>query len=330
MKILVTGSAGFIGSALCRSLCEEGHEVLAFHRPTALTASLNGVPVRHIVGDLLDRDSIERAVEEKPDVIYHLGAQLTAAPSIRRMENVNLSGTRDLLQAAQKCGAGRIILMSTAYALGLPEIPLNDDLPPLLDESYSGPFQENRQPFTRSKKQAEQEAQLAAAAGMDIVIVNPTLVVGPGDHYRRNSSFLVGLKKSPPEFFIKGGVNLLSIGDVVKGLMNACRYGERGKRYLLTGRNIRLKNLVTMCAEIGGFRKPHLLLDNTMAKLFYENNPFRRNLYPAESEENGIYSYPGRFFFYDHTRARLQLHLDPPGSIEDAIREAYKWFEGNA
>ena len=86
MHALVTGATGFIGSALCRSLCGDGHIVAAFHRPTSYTGAITGLPLIDLIGDLTNAESVERAIEAfHPDVIFHLGAQMTAAPTVNRI-----------------------------------------------------------------------------------------------------------------------------------------------------------------------------------------------------------------------------------------------------
>lgn len=329
MKILVTGAAGFIGSALCKALCEEGHEVLAFHRTTAIKRGLVGLPVKLISGDLTDPDSVEAAFDAKPDAVFHLAAHNSAFPSVQRMNNVNITGSRTLLRAAQKRGTGRIVMMSSAYTIGFPEVISDGETPPLLDESHVWNGSETQWPFTASKVRMEQEAQLACAGGMDIVIVNPCKIIGPGDVYRRGDSILLKWKQDPPKILVPGGLNILPLADAVRGLINALEYGKRGERYLLCGENMTLERFVTLCADSAPFQAPRLMLSaslvETVSKLRY-NEKLSQNSY----SETDLFAFPGRYFYYDPRKSRIGLHLPVPGSVSDAIREAYRWFEENA
>ena len=97
MRILVTGATGFIGSALCNALCRDGHAVAAFHRPTSYTGNISDLSLVRLTGDLTDADSVEQAVETfHPEVIFHLGAQMTAAPTVSRiMQELRAKGLLD-------------------------------------------------------------------------------------------------------------------------------------------------------------------------------------------------------------------------------------------
>ena len=123
MRILVTGATGFIGSALCNALCGDGHAVAAFHRPTSYTGNISDLSLVRLTGDLTDADSVEQAVSAfHPEVIFHLGAQMTAAPTVNRIMQVNVMGTRAVLLAALKNKVSRVVLMSSACTMGMPEL----------------------------------------------------------------------------------------------------------------------------------------------------------------------------------------------------------------
>ena len=133
MRVLVTGATGFIGTALCDRLCREGHEVAAFHRQTSYISRISGLPLTRLTGDLTDAESVEQAVSSfRPEVIYHLGAQMTAAPTVSRIMQVNVLGTRYVLLSALKNRAERVILMSSACTLGMPELFRKYNQPPVV------------------------------------------------------------------------------------------------------------------------------------------------------------------------------------------------------
>lgn len=331
MRILVTGATGFIGSALCRSLCSDGHEVAAFHRSTSYIGSISSFSLVRLIGDLTDSDSVVEAVKTfRPEVIFHLGAQMNAAPTVNRIMQVNVLGTRYILLAALQNRVDRVVLMSSAASLGLPEPFYQDDqMPAELNESRVQGAERTLWPFAKSKYLAEMEAQSAATGGLDTVIVNPFMVLGPGNWYRRKSSFLMQLKNNPPRLMIRGGINVISVNDVVKGLRNACRYGKSGERYLLCGENISFKDFCELCGKAGGFDGPKLLFENeTLARVMVKFG-LGRNL-RIDSLEGSLFNYVNRYFYYNPKKSRVGLHLPPTEKLETTIENTYRWYEENA
>lgn len=331
MKILVTGATGFVGSALCRSLCQHGHDVVIFRRPTSSLEMLRDLPLRMINGDLSDENSVEAAVSQRPEAIFHLGAQLIAARSPQRMFDINVNGTRRVLLSAQKYGVSRVVLMSSAYTMGIPERPSKRNGTPVpINETHCWNASAEKWPYAWSKYLAEKEGQLASANGIDVVTVNPCLISGPGDHYRRSSSYFLQLKKKTPTYVIKGGINVIPIQDVVTGLEHACEYGERGERYLLCGHNLSFRKLIDLCADAAGFPKPALTVSNRLITRVMDLNALGIDFISADSVENNLLRFAGRFFYYDPAKSRLRLHLKPAGDIAASLRQTYNWFEENA
>ena len=330
MRILVTGATGFIGSALCKQLCQDGHKVAAFHRPTSAINNISSLSLTRHIGDLTDGNSVAEAVASfRPEVIYHIGAQMSAAPSINRIMQVNVLGTRAVLLAALQNYVSRVILMSSAVTMGLPE-PLqhNNQSPALINEARVQTPELQLWPFAKSKYLAEMEAQSAATGGLDVVTVNPFMVVGPGDWYRRKSSILIRIRENVPNVMVRGGINIISIKDVVTGLINACRYGKSGERYLLCGENLTYEQFFEICGKTAGFEPPRLFYENEMISRIMNKLGLGQNLH-IESLEGSIFNYPNRYFYYNPKKSRVGLHLPPPEDPETVIRDTYQWFEEN-
>lgn len=330
MRILITGATGFIGSALCERLCATGHTVAAFHRPTSYIGRIAEMPAARLTGDLTDAESVEEAIAVfHPRVIFHLGAQMTAAPTVSRIMQVNVLGTRTVLLSALKYGVERVVLMSSACTLGLPDLfPNANQQPVIMNEARVQNAETPLWPFARSKYLAEMEAQSAATGGLDVVTVNPFMVIGPGDWYRRKSSILMQMKTRPPRVVPKGGINVIPLEDTVSGLVNACQYGKSGERYLLCGKNLTFQEFSALCGKAGGFESPRLLLDNDRISRLLVRTGIGREL-RIESLEENIFRYTNRYFFYDPKKSRIGLHLPPAGDIEDTIEKTYRWFEEN-
>lgn len=331
MRILVTGATGFIGSALCRSLCSDGHEVAAFHRQTSHIGSISSFSLVRLIGDLTDADSVERAVSSfRPEVIFHLGAQMHPTPTINRIMQVNVMGTRAVLLSALRNGVSRVVLMSAAVTLGLPDAySHNSQTPAILNEARVQAADDPLWPFAKSKYMAEMEAQSAATGGLDTVIVNPFMVIGPGNWYRRKSSFMLYLKANPPRVMIRGGINVISVNDVVTGLRNACLYGKSGERYLLCGENMTCQQFCERCGKAAGFEGPRLLYENETLSHILVKFGLGKDLH-IECLEGSLFNYSNRYFYYDPKKSRVGLHLPPPEDLDPVIENTYRWYEENA
>ena len=167
MKALVTGATGFVGSHLAEALRRHGVELTALARSPAKAAALAPLGVRVVAGDLHDQPALERACEGQ-DIVYHV-AGLVAARTEADFLAANRDGTRNVVGAAERAGAGRLVMVSSMAAAG-PAVrgrPLRGDEPPRPVTAYG-----------RSKLAAE---QVVRASSLAWTILRPPLVYGPRD-----------------------------------------------------------------------------------------------------------------------------------------------------
>ena len=250
MRVMVTGSTGFIGSHLCRRLIEAGHTVRAFHRETSTLRLLEGLEVEHVVGDLTQSESLESALEGV-DFLFHAAALMGGDEDLGKMYAVTVEGTRSLLKAALKKEVKKVVYTSSVAALGVPEESfLKPPVYTLIDESHTWNFQPEKWPYGYSKYLAELEVQRAISQGLDAVIVNPSVVFGRGDIYRQTNSLIVQVAKRRYPGIVDGGINVVHIDDVVDGHLAALEKGKSGERYILGGHNMKIAEVLEMIAGI--------------------------------------------------------------------------------
>lgn len=329
MNILVTGANGFIGAHLCQELIKRGHTVRAFHRASSKLNLLDGLAVDHAIGDLTQPDTLMAAMNDI-EVVFHTAAWMGGSDQAGRLYTVTVEGTRSLLQAAQQAGVRRVVYTSSAAALGVPE-----DLPPerrgftaeprLLNENHTWNYRQDYYPYGYTRYLAEQEVQKAVAQGLDVVIVNPTLVFGAGDLYRQSTSMVTLIAGRRISVAIEGGINCVHIADVVEGHLAAMTDGQTGQRYLLGGENLTYLELFQMIAEVTGVAAPNLVLPTHLVHaLARPVGWFKAFLSLPVSPE--MLHLAGYYFFYDLQKSRTELHLPPCRSVKEAIAEAYAWF----
>ena len=325
---LVTGSTGFIGAKCCRALLEKGFRVRAFHRTTSRLQMLENLEVEHVIGDLTRPETLTEAFKDV-DVLFHTAAMLAAAEKPGQLYTINVEGTRSLLKAALQAGVKRLVYTSSVAALGIPDqlvVKGTDGPPPLMNEAHSWNGPGDHWPYGYSKYLAELEVQKAVAQGLDAVIVNPSLVYGPGDLYKQSSSLVVQMSQNRVPVFMEGGINVIHVDDVVTGHLAALERGWRGGRYILGGENMLVANLIRLSASVVGVPAPELVVPASLLRMFAGPigllQPFITAAVPLS-----LLRMAGYFFYYDNQKANDQLGWSPTLTSRQALTGAYEWFK---
>ena len=241
MKALVTGASGFIGSHVVAALAARGAEVRAFDRraPADLPSGADFAQ-----GDLLDREALRRALAGC-DAVFHLAALYSyARRDAAAMERINVEGTRTLIEEA---GSRRIVHTASCATCG----PVAGRA---ANETDSPAAWELRVPYKRTKIAGERLALDAAARGADIVIVNPTTPVGPGDRRPTPTGKMVAdVAAGRARAYLAGSaLNIVAVEDVARGHLLAFDRGRAGQRYLLGGENLSMREAFSaICAAVG-------------------------------------------------------------------------------
>jgi dihydroflavonol-4-reductase len=244
----VTGAAGFIGGHVAKALQDAGWEVRAFDR-----AQLGGLsPELRVVGDVLDEGAVARAAEGC-DAVFHLAAIYSyARRDAELMLRVNVEGTRAVLGAAARAGVRRVVMTSSCATCGpVPGRPATEeDQPPAWELCIA---------YKRSKIDSEELALRAARDGLDVVVVNPTTPVGPGDARPTPTGAMVaGVASGRIRAFTATAINVVAVQDVAAGHLLAFEHGRRGERYLLGGEDVTLRDAFAMIARHAGRTPPRL------------------------------------------------------------------------
>ncbi len=266
MKIMVTGSAGFVGIPLCQQLAENGHEVNALVRSSSLDHPLRRPGINIIEGDLLEPESLEKAVDGCGQ-IYHLAAFTGVwSPDPTIYHKVNVDGTKAVLDAAVRAGVKRVVITSTAGVIG----PSPGKGTQVNEET--NPIPELTTDYERTKLESEKLAFRYLEQGLDVIIVNPSRVFGKG--WLRDSNSVTRLIKLYDEGkwrFVPGDGdrvgNYVYVDDVVNGHLLAMDHGKPGERYILGGANLSYNELFGLLREVTGkdYRMVHLPVSSMMA-----------------------------------------------------------------
>lgn len=249
MRALVTGGTGFVGAHLARALTEAGHAVSILHRKTSKLDTLEGVTFESVLGDIMEPDAV-RAAADGCDWVFHVAAVADywrADP--KRMLDVNVEGTRIILNAAREAGVQRVVFTSSAAAVGF-----NPDAP----SDEAAPFNLSPSDFLYgySKHLAEGVVREAVQAGQEVVTVNPVIVIGPGDVNKISGSMVIETRQRGRLLPIApGGACYVDVRDVARWHIDAAERGISGERYILGTANYSHREWFDMIAEIVGVPK---------------------------------------------------------------------------
>ena len=246
MKALVTGAAGFIGAHVVAALTDAGAEVRAFDR-----RALPDVNAEPVIGDILDSDAVRRAAEGC-DAIFHLAALYSyARGDAAAMHAVNVEGTRVVLDVAARNGRRRVVHTSSCATCG--PAPGRH-----ATEADGPPAWELDVPYKRTKLEGERLALRAARDGLDVVVVNPTTPVGPGDRRPTPTGRMVAdVARGRSRAYLRGSaLNVVAVEDVAASHVRAHERGRAGERYLLGGENLALREVFAIVARAAGRRPP--------------------------------------------------------------------------
>lgn len=325
MRALVTGSTGFVGGGLCRLLIDRGWQVRAFRRESSLLTRLEGLPVEHYVGDLIQPETLAGAMQDV-DVVFHAAAILGDRVPLEKRLAVTVGGTANVLSAARQAGVKRFVHISSVAALGIPEQIGTNGRQGLMDETHAWNEQPERWSYGYSKYLAEVEVQKAVAGGQDAVIVNPSYILGAGDVYKQSVSVLMRMKEKQLPFLVEGGLNIIHIADLLEGVYAAAESGRTGERYLLTGQNLTISEFIKTAATVLRVTPPSLVLPYQLVQSMAGiSRVFIRFLdLPLNPE---LFNQAGRYFYYSNEKAQKELSWQPKRTVEEAILEAMLWYQ---
>ena len=258
--VLVTGGTGFIGSNLAEALLEEGCHVRVLRRDTSDLRALGSLEVEHIFGDVRERDSLRRAMKGC-DTVFHTAAIVSHWRRERPlMFEVNVGGTRNVVETCLELGIARLIHTSSTAAVGFPE----NGSP--ADETIRFNWEPYDVGYRQSKFDAEKEIHRGVELGLDAVMVNPTVVIGPRDVHFHGGQLIRDIYRKKIFYYVRGGMSIAYVGDVVRGHILAARKGRSGERYILSGQNLSHREIISTIAEVVGGFKPMFRMPSAAVK----------------------------------------------------------------
>ena len=257
--ILVTGATGFLGATLTRQLVEEGTSVRILRREHSKLDLLGDTSnqVEHAIGDVTDYPSVLAGMEGVQQV-YHAAAYVGfgGKKDEARLTDVNVRGTANVADAAREAGVTRMVHVSSIAALGRTRghhKPIN--------ETAEWTASKENSAYAVSKHLAEMEVHRAIAEGLDAVIVNPSLIFGPGRAGENTMAIVEKVRDGRVPGIPSGGTCVVDVEDVASGIRAAMERGTTDERYILGGENLSWEEIFGTLAEALDTELPRLRLN---------------------------------------------------------------------
>jgi len=318
MIVAVTGAAGHIGANLVRELLRRGQRVRALVRSD--TRALEGLALERVPGDTLEPASLD-TLFRGAELVYHLAGRISiVGDQDGLVMRTNHLGTRNVVEAALRAGARRLVHFSSIHAL------VQQPLDQPLDESrpLAG---EDTPAYDRSKAAGEREILAGVQRGLDAVMVNPTSVFGPEDHKPSlMGQVILDLVHRKFPALVAGGFDWVDVRDVVQGAMAAAERGRTGERYLLGGRWHSVRQLAEQVELASGVRQSRLVAPLWLARVgvpfvgAYSRIARRAPLFTKESLD----ALQGHRQIL-HDKASRELGYQPR-PLADTVRDTIEWF----
>ncbi len=323
MNVLVTGGTGFLASALVPMLAADGHRLRLLQRSAAPEAEALGAAV--VRAPLSDEAAIRSALDGV-EAVCHLAGQVSFDPDEpAALYDLHVQGTRRLLEACAAAGVKRVVLASSSGTIAVSReerIATEADGYPI---SLVG-----RWPYYLSKIFQEKTAlRLHADTGLPIVILNPSLLLGPGDARLSSTDVVFKFMERRIPAMPTGGLSFVDVRDAARAFALALEKGRPGERYLLGGANMTFKELFGRLERLTGIAAPRLTLPRRVnvagARLLERFHAWRGTETPLDprSAEMGEH-----FWYCDSRKAEAELGFtarDPQETLFDTVR----WLEAN-
>lgn len=278
-KIFVTGATGLVGSHLCRALIKKGFQVIALKRTDSSLALVQDIraDIQWVDGDILDLISLQDAVTEDIDQIYHCAAFISfQANEAASMKSINVDGTANMVNIALEKGIKKFGYVSSVAAIGRPENKF------LLNENSKWEKSKHNTNYAKSKFQAESEVWRGVAEGLEVIIINPSTILGKGD-WNKGSSKLFKTVDEGLNYYPTGNIAIVDIQDVIKHFINLMESDIKNERFILNAGQLSYQSFFEKIAKSIHASAPSKKAKPWMGELKWRIEKIKRLLFGTHS-----------------------------------------------
>lgn len=279
MKVLITGANGLVGSAAIKRLLTNNCQVHALCRPNADMSLLAEVRDRITIvnGDIMDILLLRKILIDI-DVVVHTAAVVSFNPKDRqRMYQTNVEGTTNIVNACLEAGVKQLLFVSSIAALGRPTNPNLLKQVTHINESQKWEESSLNSHYAKSKYLAECEVWRGQAEGLNVAIVNPSVILGEGD-WSRSSTQLFKYVHDENRFFTLGSLNYVDINDLTEVIYLLIKNQVSGERFIVNAGTITYKEFFEKVATAFNKKPPSMLIKPWMTEILWRIEALRSKL----------------------------------------------------
>lgn len=326
-KILITGGTGFLGSEIVRQFLAAGEKNLRV-MARSVPAWMTDAGVEPFAGSVTDRERVGEAVKDV-SVVYHLAGKVSRDnDDAAAMNKIHLEGTRILCEAAAAAGVQTMVLASSSGTIAVSE----DEQ--VIDESFPPPVEIiSRWAYYASKYYQERTAlESFGGEGRKLVILNPTLLLGPGDERLSSTKVVLDFLGRKIPYCPSGGLSFVDTRDVAAAAINSAEKGRHQERYLMGAANLKFEDFFGRLERLSGVAAPRIRVPKNIAVAGagIVNSVFR-NWNRTSPVEPGEVEQAEHFWYLDSSKATEELGFsarDPQETLNETINYLRKEFLG--
>lgn len=320
MQILVLGATGFIGGHIAKAAHEAGWHVRGLRRDANSTGHIGNLDIEWFTGNLIDLDSLKRALHEVEIIFHAAGYYPTRKEKRSHLDQVNYAYKQIemVIQAASSAGARRLIYTSSLSTIGFPPPGSNRMAN---ERDYYRPGEIKGSAYYDAKYVMESTLLEAAATGFPAVVLNPTAVFGPGDVHLTLGRLVLASAHGRLVAWLPGIVNVIDVRDVAAAHIQAVEHGLVGERYILGGHNFSIREAITHVNRIVGSKPPQFRIPDWLLDLVIKLDDLTPTVNLTGNHLRALRRWQG----FDSSKAVQAFGLSAR-PFSDTIRDAYEWF----
>lgn len=321
MRTLILGATGFIGGHIAQAALEAGWNVRAMRRNPESTGHLDEAPVEWVNGDINDQTSLQEALRGI-EIVFHAAAYYPQEGHPKKVPQQVDYAKREIqsvLAATREAGIRRLIYTSTLSTIGHPQ-PEENRLADERDIYQPGTLPNSG--YYEAKIAMENAVTEAGKSGLDVVVLNPTAVFGPGDVHLTMGQLLILVARGQALAWLPGEINVVDVRDVAQAHIAAVDTGLSGERYILGGHNYSVREALTETARIAGAKPPWFEVPMGLIKALV----ILSEIFPAlPLPSNHLRALP-LWQGYNIHKAQEALKFSPR-PFRETVQDALEWFK---
>lgn len=316
MRYFVTGATGFIGGHVARMLVQDGHEVVALVRTPSKAKDLAAAGIHLAEGDIVDKESMRQPMTGV-DGVFHIAAWYKVGLKDKQAENINVAGTRNVLELMKELTIPKGVYTSTLAVF-------SDTKDVLVDENYYHPAEKGfLSEYDRTKWLAHYEVAVPMMKdGLPLVIVQPGLVYGPGDTSSVRDNLIRYLQGKLPMLPAKTAFAWAHIEDIARAHILAMQKGRAGESYIIGGEKVRFSDAMKLAEELTGIPAPRMIAPPGLLKIMAALTGIVGSVIPlpAAYQAESLRIIAGVTYLGDNSKARRELGYNPR-PLREGLRE---------